>query len=294
MSQPSLLPRLRRFAVLAFIAYSGIVAAMYVAQRSLLFPGAALNRALPAPPPAFQAITLQAADGTRLAAWIRPPAPGQPVILYLHGNGGSLASPGRVQRFSSLVAEGAGLLALSWRGYAGSDGSPSEDGLHMDARAAHDHLRTAFPQAPVAIYGESLGTGPAVKLAGEVPVAALVLESPFLSTAAVAQGTYFFLPVHLLMKDPFRSDLRIGRVTAPLLVMHGRQDGVVPFAQGRALYDMATAPKRFADAPDANHVDLPRFGSLRLAREFITDALAGRITGAAEITLPTPRDGAGG
>jgi hypothetical protein len=136
------------------------------------------------------------------------------------------------------------------------------------------------------LYGESLGTGPAVRLAAREPVAALVLEAPFLSVLAVAQGQYPFVPVAPLLKHPFRSDLWIGSVSAPVLILHGGRDGVVPVGQGEALYALAREPKRLFLAREAGHEDLPAFGSLTRVARFIEDAVAGRVTGAATETVP--------
>ncbi len=123
---------------------------------------------------------------------------------------------------------------LSYRGYGGSDGKPTEDGLIADARAAYDFARATYPDAKLVLWGESLGTGVAVALAAEKDVAAVILEAPFTSTADVAFSAYPFVPVRLLMKDQFRSDERIGKVKAPVLVMHGARDRIVPFRSGRA------------------------------------------------------------
>src|SRR5262249_30784559 len=152
----------------------------------------------------------------------------KPVVLYFHGNGGSLR--GRVDRFRDLTADGTGLVALSYRGYGGSSGAPAQGGLVNDAGAAHRLTRARSPAGSIVLWGESLGTGVAVALAAQKPVGHLILQSPFTSAADVGAHTYWFVPVRLLMKDQFRSDLRIGKVTAPVLVLHGDRDDIVPMA----------------------------------------------------------------
>ena len=132
------------------------------------------------------------------------------MTLYFHGNGGALRY--RVDRFRALTAQGDGLVALSYRGYAGSTGSPTEPGILNDARAAYDFAVARYPADRLVLWGESLGSGVAVALAAERPVARIVLEAPFLSAADVAAGAYPFVPVYWLMKDQFRSDLRIDKV----------------------------------------------------------------------------------
>src|SRR5215471_7733395 len=159
----------------------------------------------------------------------------------------------RVERFRELTADGTGLVALSYRGYGGSSGSPSEAGFIADANAAYAFALARYPAQRIVVWGESLGTGVAVALAAEHPVGAVVLESPFTSAADVGASRYWFAPVRLLMKDQFRSDLRIGKVTAPVLVLHGDHDEVVPFVLGERLYAMINAPKQFVRFPGLGH-----------------------------------------
>ena len=118
------------------------------------------------------------------------------------------------------------------------------------------------------IWGESLGSGLAVALAAQKPVGRVVLESPFTSAADVAAAMYWFVPVRWLMKDQFRSDLMIGKVTVPVLVLHGERDRVVPIALGERLYGLITAPKRFVRFPGAGHNDLGGYGALEAAKQF--------------------------
>ena len=123
-------------------------------------------------------------------------------------------------------------MALSYRGYAGSTGRPTEAGLIADARAAYDFAVKRYGAERIVLWGESLGTGVALALAAERPVARIVLEAPFLSAVDIAAGVYPYVPVRWLMKDQFRSDLRVAKVTAPVLVLHGDRDNVVPISSG--------------------------------------------------------------
>jgi fermentation-respiration switch protein FrsA (DUF1100 family) len=129
--------------------------------------------------------------------------------------------------------------------HGGSSGQPTETGLITDAHAAYAFAAARYPVSRIALWGESLGSGVAIALATEKPVGRIVLESPFTSIADVAAQIYWFLPVRWLIKDPFRSDLRVGKVTAPVLILHGERDGVVPIALGERLYALITSPKRF-------------------------------------------------
>ena len=233
---------LRWFLTVALVGYGGLVALLYLTQRTLQYLPESFRTA-PAAPGQRRRVALSTTDGERVIAWHIPPrGDDKPVVLYFHGNGGALRH--RVERFRSLTADGTGLLALSYRGYSGSSGRPTETGLLADAAAAYGFAAARYPAERIALWGESLGTGVAVAIAAEKPVARVVLESPFTSAADVGAGVYWFVPVHLLMKDQFRSDLRIGKVTAPVLVLHGDRDNVVPFALGERLYALITSPKR--------------------------------------------------
>lgn len=224
---------------------------MYAAQRALLYPGATGGDA--GPPRWGEAVGIDTPDGERLHALHAPAAPGRPTLLFFLGNADRVANYGFLAE--ALAARGIGLLAVSYRGYPGSTGTPSEDGLLTDGLAAHDWL-AARSQGPVVAFGQSLGSGVAVHVAAERPVAALVLVSAFDSVLAVAQGAYFFLPVAPLIKDPFRSDLRIARVTQPKLFVHGRRDTVIPFARGEALFRIAGEPKRMIVLDGYGHNDI--------------------------------------
>ena len=160
-------------------------------------------------------------------------------------------------------------MALSYRGYGGSTGSPSETGLIADAQAAYAFATARVPPERIVVWGESLGTGVAVALASTQRIGRLVLEAPFTSAADVGARVYWFLPVQLLMKDPFRSDERIGKVTVPLLVLHGARDNVVPIALGERLFARANEPKRFVRFADGGHNDLDEYGALETVRAFI-------------------------
>jgi fermentation-respiration switch protein FrsA (DUF1100 family) len=263
---------LKSVLLIALVCYVGLVAVMYLAQRALMyFPYTVRMTPDEADFPQASEVALTTADGVRVLAWTVPPKPGKPVVLYFHGNGGSLAH--RVPRFRKLIDDGTGLVALSYRGYGGSDGSPTELGLIADGRAAYDFARTTYPDARLVLWGESLGTGVAVAVAAQQKVDAVILEAPFTSAADVAFAAYPVLPVSLLMKDPFRSDARIGGVTAPVLIMHGARDRVVPFRLGERLFAMANEPKQFVRFPDGGHEDLDRYDHLAAARSFLAQHL---------------------
>jgi fermentation-respiration switch protein FrsA (DUF1100 family) len=261
---------------LAILAYAGVLALMYVFQRSLMyFPDPA--RTLPAAAGLSQAeeVTLTSADGERLVAWHVPPQGAKPVVIYFHGNAGALNL--RANRFRWIVDDGFGLLALSYRGYGGSTGKPTEAGMLLDALAAYDFAAARYPPGRIVPWGESLGTGVAVALAAERPIGGLILDAPFTSAADLGASAYPFLPVRWFIRDSFHSDERIVRVRAPLLVLHGEQDRIVPIRFAENLFALANEPKRMVRLPSGGHVNLDDHGAAEAARAFLN-------------ALPQPRD----
>lgn len=249
-------------AILVAIIYIAMAAFMYVAQRKLqYFPQQSVEAGIEAPAgyglDGFSVASLHTDDGEMLVSWLAlPPKADAPVILYMHGNAGTVGD--RAERFRLFHEQGFGVLALSWRGYGGSTGSPTEKGLVEDGRAAMKFLQEqGISAARIILFGESLGTGIATQLAADPKTAplAVILDSPFTSAADVARTRYWFLPVGLLMKDQFRSIDFAPRVTGPVFVLHGTADRIVPYIQGRRLFEAFTAPKEFLTLHDGNHID---------------------------------------
>ena len=259
---------LRWVLIIGVCGYVLVVAVLYFAQRSMLYYPTAL-RIPPAEAgmPEAQEVELDTSDGEKLVAWHVPPRGDKPVVIYFQGNAGGLDL--RAERFAWLTADGTGLVALCYRGYGGSTGSPSEQGLIRDAFAAYDFAAQRYPAARLVLWGESLGTGVAVALASERQVGGVMLDAPFTSAADVGAAAYPFVPVRWFMKDPFRSDLRIVKVTAPILIQHGERDRVVPIGFGERLFALAHEPKRMVRFPDAEHADLDDHGAAKTVKEFL-------------------------
>lgn len=260
---------LKWIAVAAVSVYLGGLALLYLKQRDLLFPIPPVGRTTPeaAGFPEAEEHFLTTADGEQIIAWHVPARQGCPVVLFFHGNGDFLA--GRVSRFRGITADGTGLVAVSFRGYAGSTGRPSEDGLSQDAEAAYAFAAARYEASRIVAWGFSLGTGVAVALAAKHPVAKLILESPYTSTADVAAALMPIAPVSLLMRDQFHSDQRIGKVTAPLLIMHGGDDPAIPIRFGERLFARANEPKQFVRLGGGGHENLDSFGAIGIAKRFI-------------------------
>jgi fermentation-respiration switch protein FrsA (DUF1100 family) len=255
--------------IVVAVGYVGALAALFLAQRSFLFPIPRVDRTTPAAAgfPQAEEHVLTTADGERVIVWHVPAKLGHPVVLYFHGNGDFLA--GFFGRFRDIIADGTGIVALSFRGYAGSSGQPSEQGLLSDAAAAYAFATARYSADRIVAWGFSLGTGVAVALAAEQPVGKLILEAPYSSIADVAASAFPIFPVRLLIRDSFHSDQRIGRVKAPLLIMHGANDPTIGIRFGERLFALAHEPKRFVRFPEGGHNDLDRYGATATARLFI-------------------------
>ncbi|MEJ6395140.1 alpha/beta fold hydrolase [Gymnodinialimonas sp. 2305UL16-5] len=254
--------------------YLVIVAGFVLLQRNLMYLPSNAN-----PPPETLGLSgvsvhdLPTPDGERVVLWYAPAAPGHPTILFLHGNGGEVAS--RADRFAAYRDLGFGVAFLSWRGYGGSSGRPTERGLLTDARTAYDWVIGAgVAPEDLAVIGESLGTGIAVQLAADVPVGAVVLGAPYSAAVDVAADLYPFLPVRLLMFDQFRSIDHIRAITAPILIQHGTEDRIIPYHSGRALYAAAGDNATFVTLDGMGHEALYIQSTWETEAAFLRDVLS--------------------
>lgn len=262
---------MRRIALAAAGLYAAIVLLLYTFERDLMYRPEAISRV----PPSYydmlsdvQEVELKTPDGLRVLAWYAAPPEGRPTVLVFHGNGGSLRS--QRYRLKHFKDANMGVMILGYRGYAGSDGAPSEEGLYTDARTALAWLNgQGIADRHIVLYGESLGSGIATKMATEREFGAVILESPYTSTVDVAAERFSFIPVHWLMRDRFESLSRIGAVTEPLLIMHGEADQVIPQSFGRRLFDAANEPKEGFWPKMAGHNNIFDLGGFITAAEFI-------------------------
>lgn len=237
--------------------YLIVTGAVFLMQRTLLYPsGRLLPELEKAGVEGLQAVTTPTRDGLTLLHWYRPPAtPESPVIAVFHGNAGHMGD--RVPKLGPLLDQGYGLFFASYRGYGGNPGKPTETDLTEDSRGVLVWLEDqGIGLDRIVLYGESLGTGVAVKLATERAVAALVLEAPYTSIAELSQHHYWYLPARWLILDPWDSLARIPEIRAPLLVLHGDQDPTVPLRYGRRLFAAAPEPKAMFEIEGGGHVDL--------------------------------------
>jgi uncharacterized protein len=264
--------------ILAIISacYLSFIAIYYVEQRNFLFFTSTIH-IVP------QALDLQdvaemqlaTPDGERLVAWYAAPASGKPTLFYLHGNAGALVH--RANRMRLYRRQGYGVFMLAYRGFSGSTGQPTETNIIADALMAYDTLAGLTPPGSrIVVYGESLGTGVAVQVAAQRKPDGVVLESPFSSAADVAAHLYPYLPVYWLMKDRFESISYIGQVKAPLLVLHGERDSIVPSQLGSKLFAAAPGPKLAYFIKDATHYTLYDHGAFEKVKIFLEGFAAKR------------------
>jgi fermentation-respiration switch protein FrsA (DUF1100 family) len=238
-------------------AIAAVLVLLWAGQRRLMyFP----DGRVPAPREVglagVETVRFPTEDGLELAGWFVPAgADATGTVLVFNGNAGNRAY--RAPLATALAAKGLNVLLFDYRGYGGNPGAPTEDGLAADARAARAYLagRRDVDVARLVYFGESLGTAVAVRLAAEHPPAGLILRSPFTSMADIGAYHYPILPVRLLLRDRFASRDAIGRVRAPILVIAGDRDDIVPLDQSRKLYDAAPSPKELVIVPGASHND---------------------------------------
>ena len=250
-------------ATIAIGALSAVGATTLAFQRHLIF-----QRHLVTPQAikiaGVEAMTVDTTDGERLKGYWKAPSPGKPVVVTFHGNA---ADPEvHMSRFAGppWSLEGWGALAIAYRGYPGSTGSPSEAGLLLDGEAALSLARRLAPGAPILLHGHSLGSAVAVAMAARHPPAALYLEAPFTRLGDVARGIIPLLP-DALLSDQFRSDEAMAGIKAPTLIVHGSSDTVVSARLGRRLAAIGGANVTFSEIP-GDHISI--FGALdRIARD---------------------------
>lgn len=221
-------------------------------------------------------LELATPDGETVIAWYVKAAPGQPTLLYCHGNSGTLAD--RADRFTAYTKRGRGILMMAYRGYSGSTGRPSERANVADAKLAYDTLiAMGVPAEEIIFYGESIGTGVAVQAAAEKPVAGLILDAPYTSILEIAQMTYPYLPSGLFMRDRYETLRYLDKVRAPTLVIHGELDAIIPVEMGRKIARLAPGPTEIVTFRRAGHSDHGKYGSYDVVNDWIDRTVAPQL-----------------
>ena len=229
-------------AIVALFAF-----AQYARRSSMFFP----SRDVPPPPSGAQEQWFTTSDGVKLHGWLF--RGGAPLILWFHGNGGSIAE--RAPMAEELLRRGLSVFLAEYRGYGKSDGEPTESGLYKDALAAYDHAAKSFPE--IVVYGESLGGPYAAYVAKHRNVRCVIIENSFPSLMALGNALYKPLPLGWTAPRAMATTRWLNEAGVPVLVMHGRRDEVIPFVLGKQLYDGLTVPKEMLVSERANHSEIP-------------------------------------
>ena len=233
-----------------------LVGLLWEVQRRLIYLPGGVPGPAAAQLPGAEDVALRTEDGLDLGAWYLPGATDDgPAVLVANGNGGHRGLRAPLAR--RLGEAGLAVLLFDYRGYGGNPGSPSEEGLALDVRAARAFLLDAGAPADRLIYfGESLGAAVVTELATEHPPAGLVLRSPFVDLASVGSEHYPFLPVRALLRDRYPVAEQIAGVRVPTTVVYGSRDSIVPPAQSRSVAEAAPQLHALVEVPGADHNDL--------------------------------------
>lgn len=242
--------RVRSFYTLLLAAagiYVLLAVLLYLFQNRMVFLANLPGRALTATPQdaglRFEDVTITTSDGLQLHGWFVPAERSKATVLFLHGNAGNISH--RLDSIGIFHALGLDTLIIDYRGYGQSEGIPGEQGTYIDARAAWDYLVNdrGIASERIVIFGRSLGGAIAAWLASENTAAAVIIESCFSSALDMAHRLYPFMPVRLITRLKYPVIDYIGRLKSPLLVVHSRDDEIIPFSMGQALFEAATVPK---------------------------------------------------
>ena len=250
---------LRAVLITVLVSYTLVCGGLYLAQEQLIFVPDKLpaNHVFAFPNATFEEVQVSSGTVTLSALHFKVAQP-KGVVLYFHGNAGSLRGWGAIAPM--FTRRNYDLFMLDYRGYGKSSGQLStEADLHADARAAYDYLRQRFSADQIVIFGRSLGSGVASHLAVSVPARMLILETPYTSLAAVVAARTPFIPVELLMKYPLRTESWIGQVRCPVYIFHGTADDLVPYAHSTRLMTLIHAPHERITLPGGGHGNLASF-----------------------------------
>ncbi len=229
--------------LLIFIIYFLILITLYFYQRNLLYHPSENNYFDDELKIQIEKVKIKSTDDIELLGWYHEKnLKNNKTILFFHGNAGSLEN--RIHKINHFKDMNINFLLVSWRGFSGNKGSPTEKGLYKDAESAINWLKNkGINNTDIVLYGESLGTGVVTEIAQNNVFAGVILESPFTSMIAAAKNKYPIFPIKLLLKDKYESDKKIKNINSPILIMHGKKDTIVPFWMGQKMFEIANQPK---------------------------------------------------
>jgi uncharacterized protein len=225
------------------IIYLSVLVLLFFFQRSLLYKPNINSYFGDILKVDIDKVQIKTSDNINLVGWFHKKDLNKfKTIVYFHGNAGKLEN--RIYKLNHFKDMDVNFLIISWRGFSGNSGKPSEKGLYEDGKSAIDWLKNmGLDEKDIVIYGESLGTGVATQIAQNKKFAGLILETPFTSMVDAAKNVYPYIPVNILLKDRYENDKKIKNINIPILVMHGEADQIVPFEMGKKIYEIANQPK---------------------------------------------------
>ena len=232
-----------QFILTIFAIYFLVLVFLYFYQRNLLYHPNENNYSGDKISVDIEKVKIQTADNIELLGWYhKKNLKDYKTLVYFHGNAGSLEN--RIHKLNHFQDMNVNFLIIAWRGFNGNKGKPSERGLYVDGKSAIDWLKKkGVDEKNLILYGESLGTGVATHLAQNKNYAGVILETPFTSMVDAAKNFYPYVPINLLLKDKFENFKKVKNINAPILVMHGEVDKIVPFSMGKKIYEIANNPK---------------------------------------------------
>ena len=259
-----------KFVVYALIIYLFIGFALYFNQRRLTFK----RSKKPLNPEYYNLkdvseVFIDISDEMRLLNWLSKPEKNKPTIIFFHGNSFDIGE--RAYKIKFYIEEGYGLLLHAYRGFSGNKGNPTEKSIYSDAKFVVDWVKKNIQinENNIILYGESLGTAVAIELGQCKKFKAIILEAPFTSISKLAQKMYPIYPVKYLIWDKFDNISKINNLISPLLVLHGKNDEIVPFSMGKKIYEEYKNKKDYVFIDEATHNNLYDYGIANKVIEFI-------------------------
>ena len=226
---------------------------MYIFQRTFMYHPNVKNTDSTTAQFDYKEVHINSENDIKLKSWFAYANPNNKTILFFHGNAGELSA--RVYKLNKFHELDLNFLIISWRGFSGNNGKPTEQGLYKDSENAVAWLEAkGINKKDIILYGESLGTGIAIELATKDQYSGVILESPYTSMIDMGKRFYPFLPISILQKDKYNSLKKLNMVKSPILVLHGKADTLVPFYMGKKIYDAANEPKYYYFPEIDNHM----------------------------------------
>ena len=261
---------LKYFIFLSLIFYLLILLFMYIFQRTFMYHPNVKNTDSTTVQFKYKEVYIESEKDIKLKSWHSYLNPNKKTILFFHGNAGELgARTYKLNKFNDLDLN---FLIISWRGFSGNNGKPTEQGLYKDAQKAVEWLeKKGINKKDIILYGESLGTGIAVELATKNEYSGIILESPYTSMIDMGKRFYPFLPISILQKDKYNSLKKLSMIKSPILVLHGKSDTLVPFYMGKKIYDAANEPKYYYFPEFDNHMMTYDQDMLKILSNFVNE-----------------------